>query len=199
MQAHGRFEQEAWRYDDHTLDVYREYVLLHERLVPYIRAAAAAAARTGVPIIRPLCMVEPGDPRGWAIADSYLFGPSLWVAPVLEEGARQRSVYLPPGEWIEPRTGRSVAGGRDVLVPAPIDRVPVWVRRGAIVVTHPAEHVAKGLGYVDESERPLEATLWGRPRGGRAQAKLADGTEIRWRRGTWSVSPAGRDVVLAER
>ncbi len=46
MQAHGRFEQEAWRYDDHTLDIYREYVLLHERLVPYIRAAAATAARS---------------------------------------------------------------------------------------------------------------------------------------------------------
>ncbi len=45
MHAHGRFEQEAWTYDAQTLDVYREYVLLHERLVPYVRAAAATAAR----------------------------------------------------------------------------------------------------------------------------------------------------------
>ncbi len=199
MQAHGRFEQEAWRYDDHTLDAYREYVLLHERLVPYIRAAAATATRTGLPIIRPLCMVDPDDRRGWAISDAYLFGPSLWVAPVLEEGATQRSTYLPPGEWIEPRTGAEHAGGRDVLVSAPVDRVPLWVRRGAIVVTHPAEHVADGLGYESEADRPLEATLWGRPRGGRAQAKLADGTEVRWRRGSWSVSPPGRDVILVER
>jgi alpha-D-xyloside xylohydrolase len=199
MQAHGRFEQEAWRYDDHTLDTYREYVLLHERLVPYIRAAAATAARTGLPIIRPLCLVDPLDPLGWTMGDSYLFGPSLWVAPVVEEGATQRRAYLPPGEWIEPRTGAAHAGGRDVLVSAPVDRIPFWVRKGALVVTYPAEHVAAGLGYEAEADRPLEATLWGSPRGGRAQAKLADGTQVRWRRGSWSVSPSGRDVILTER
>jgi alpha-glucosidase (family GH31 glycosyl hydrolase) len=199
MQAHGRFEQEAWRYDDHTLDTYREYVLLHERLVPYIRAAAATAARTGLPIIRPLCLVDPRDPRGWTMGDSYLFGPSLWIAPVVEEGATQRMAYLPPGEWIEPRTGAAHAGGRDVLVSAPVDRIPFWVRKGALVVTYAAEHVAAGLGYEAEADRPLEATLWGSPRGGRAQAKLADGTQVRWRRGSWSVSPSGRDVILTER
>src|SRR5919201_6876794 len=90
MQAHGRFEQEAWTYDAETLDVYREYVLLHERLVPYVRAAAATAARSGLPIIRPLCLVDPSDPRGWAISDAYGYGPALWVAPVLEAGARER-------------------------------------------------------------------------------------------------------------
>ena len=68
MQAHGRFEQEAWRYDGGTLRAYREYVLLHERLVPYIRAAAATAARSGLPITRPLCLADPSDPRGWTIA-----------------------------------------------------------------------------------------------------------------------------------
>ena len=54
MQAHGRFDQEAWRYDDETLRSYRDLVVLHERLVPYIHAAARTAARTGLPIMRPL-------------------------------------------------------------------------------------------------------------------------------------------------
>ena len=133
------------------------------------------------------------------MGDSYLFGPSLWVAPVMEEGATQRRAYLPPGEWIEPRTGAAHAGGRDVLVSAPVDRIPFWVRKGALVVTYAAEHVAAGLGYEAEADRRLEATLWGSPRGGRAQAKLADGTQVRWRRGSWSVSPSGRDVILTER
>ena len=98
MHAHGRFEQEAWTYDAQTLDVYREYVLLHERLVPYVRAAAATAARSGLPIVRPLLLSDPGDPRGWAMADAYGYGPSLWVAPVLEAGAREREVELPAGD-----------------------------------------------------------------------------------------------------
>ena len=190
MQAHGRFEQEAWRYDDHTLDVYREYVLLHERLVPYIRAAAATAARTGLPIIRPLCLVDPGDPRGWTIADSYLFGPSLWVAPVLEEGASAA-----PGATFPPASGssRGRAAARGAGTSSSRRRSIGSLSgfgRGAILVTYPAEHVAAGLGYEREGDRPLEATLWGRPRGGRAQAKLADGTGFDGARGSWSVSPA---------
>jgi alpha-D-xyloside xylohydrolase len=198
MQAHGRFEQEAWRYDGHTLDTYREYVLLHERLVPYIRAAAASAARCGLPIIRPLALSDPSDSVGWRLADAYGFGPALWVAPVLERGATERRVYLPRGNWIDFWTGEPASGGLEVTAPAPRERIPVWVRRGSIVVTHPADAVASGLGLEGEAERPLEAALWGRPRGGRAKARLADGTVIRWVDGDWSAEPAGREVSFSE-
>ena len=64
MQAHARMPQEPWHYGDRMVDTYRAYVLLHEQLVPYVRAAAATASRTGVPIIRPLCLIDPDDPRG---------------------------------------------------------------------------------------------------------------------------------------
>jgi len=189
MHAHGRFPQEAWRYDAETLDLYRAFVLLHERLVPYVRAAAATAARCGLPVVRPLLLTDPADPRGWTIPDAYGYGPSLWVAPVLEAGAREREVELPRGDWIDLWTEEAVPGGADRVAPAPLERIPVWVRRGAIVVTYPAEHVAAGLGDVPERERPLEATLWGEPACGRARARLADGTVVRWREGEWSVTP----------
>jgi len=196
MQAHGRFEQEAWTYDERTLRLYREAVLLHERLLPYVRAAAATAARTGLPIVRPLCLSDPSDVRGWSIADAYGYGPALWVAPVLEHGAREREVDLPRGDWIDFWTGEEIAGGGEIVVAAPLERIPVWVRRGAIVVTHPASHVAAGVGDTPEGERPLEATLWGEPPCGRAMARLADGTRIRWTRGEWS-TPPGRQVTFS--
>ena len=164
MQAHGRMAQEPWTYDERTLRIYRSYVLLHERLVPYIRAAAATAQRSGLPIIRPLHLIDPADDRGWTIADAYGFGPALWVAPVLDEGARSREVVLPRGDWIEAWSGAHVRGGGEVVAPAPRELIPVWVRSGSIVVTHPAGHVAGGLGDTPEHERPLEATLWGEPR-----------------------------------
>ena len=198
MQAHGRMVQEPWTYDDRTLGIYRAYVLLHERLVPYIRAAAATAARSGVPITRPLHLTDPGDDRGWTVADAYGFGPALWVAPVLDEGAREREVALPRGDWIETWSGTRVRGGGDVLAPAPRELIPVWVRGGSIVVTCPAAHVATGLGDTPEHERPLEATLWGEPRLGHTAVRLADGTKIAWRRGRWSVDRE-RDVTFAER
>ncbi len=198
MQAHGRMPQEPWHYGEDILELYRAYVLLHEQLVPYVRAAAATAARTGLPIVRPLCLSDPSDPRGWTIPDAYGYGPALWVAPVLEEGAREREVALPRGDWIEAVTGAHVRGGDEVLVAAPLHATPLWVRRGSIVITYPAEHVARGLGDTPEGERPLVATLWGEPRLGRAAARLADGTTIRWRRGRWSVDRE-RDVAFVER
>ena len=138
MQAHSRMPQEPWNYGARVADLYRGYVLLHEQLIPYVRAAARTAAHTGLPIIRPLCLIDPADARGWSITDAYGYGPALWVAPVLDQGAREREVALPRGEWIETWSDERVRGGGDVVVPAPLHRIPVWVRAGSIVVTHPA-------------------------------------------------------------
>jgi alpha-D-xyloside xylohydrolase len=194
MHAHARMPQEPWHYGERVLDAYRAYVLLHERLVPYVRAAAASAARTGLPIIRPLCLTDPSDARGWTLTDAYGYGPALWVAPVLDDGAREREVALPRGDWIETWSGERVRGGGEVVVETPLHRIPVWVRAGSIVVTHPADHVARGLGDVPEPQRPLEATLWGTPRLRRAAARLADGTVVRWRAGRWTVSDPERSL-----
>ena len=112
--------------------------VLHERLVPYIRAAAATAERSGLPIMRPLCLVDPADPEGWAIADSYFLGPALWVAPVLEEGATSRRTYLPRGEWVCWWTRRAAhAAATGSTADAPLERIPLWVRAGSIVVDLP--------------------------------------------------------------
>lgn len=105
---------------------------------------------------------------------------------------------LPRGRWIDFWTGARVRGGGMVVAPAPLARIPVWVREGSIVVTYPAGHVGAGLGDSDERERPLEATLWGEPALGRASARLADGTRVRWHDGDWSASPR-RAIAFSER
>ena len=145
-----------------------------------------------MPIIRPLCLTDPADPRGWSISDAYGYGPALWVAPVLDRAETERETLLPRGDWIDFWTGEQVEGGREVVATAPLGRIPVWVRAGSLVVTYPADHVAAGLGDTPEEERPLEATLWGEPPLGRASARLADGTRVRWHSGEWSVCPERR-------
>jgi len=198
MHAHSRMPQEPWHYGERVVDSYRAYVLLHEQLVPYVRAAALTAAVTGLPIMRPLALLDPSDPRGFTVDDAYGYGPALWVAPVLADGAREREVSLPRGRWVETWSGQTVVGGGESVVKAPLERIPVWVRSGSIVVTYPAEHVAEGLGDVREDERPLVATLWGRPRLGRTAARLPDGDRIAWRDGRWEL-PRGRSVTVVDR
>ena len=95
--------------------------------------------------------------------------------------------------------GRAVRGGGEVVVPAPLERIPVWVRAGSIVVTYPAAHVARGLGDVPEARAAAGGDAVGAAAPGSAAARLADGTRIGWRRGRWWVSPdSGRDVEFRE-
>ena len=191
MQAHARFQQEPWTYDAETLRVYREHVLLHERLVPYVRAAAATAARAGLPIVRPLLLTDPGDARGWAIADAYGYGPSLWVAPVLEAGAREVEVDLPRGDWIDMWTGARCAGGGG--------------RRGGAAGAH------AGVGPRRLADRHLPGGARGRRARRRARARAPAGghavgiAAVRPRHGPprgrdrGAVDPAGEWSVTPER
>ena len=132
--------------------IVRRYQKLRTQLVPYIFNAAWQAHETGLPLMRAPFLHHPDDPQVWEIKREYYFGPDLFVAPVIEEGALERTLYLPEGQWIElwQKTeydgdlagggtggfrlgGVPIEGGRQVTVDAPIDQIPVFVRMGAIV------------------------------------------------------------------
>ena len=121
-----------------ALDVYRKYAVLNMSLFPYRYAAAQEAARTGMPMMRALALLYQDDARARAAKDEYLFGPDLLVAPVIDEGT-ERTVYLPAGEWVDYWTGASVAGGKVVVADAPLDRIPVWARAGAVIAKIPED------------------------------------------------------------
>jgi hypothetical protein len=88
-----------------------------------------------------------------------------------------------------------VGRGAEVIARAPLGQIPVWVRAGALVLSYPAEHVARGLGDTPEAERPIVATLWGSPDSGRATKGLVDGLIVRWsEREGWSCSDPDREV-----
>ncbi|HXT00580.1 MAG TPA: TIM-barrel domain-containing protein [Elusimicrobiota bacterium] len=116
----------------------RHYLKLRYRLMPYIYSYAWEASRTGLPLTRALLLEFPGDPGSVAApGDEYLFGRELLVAPVLREGLANRSVYFPPGKWFDWDDGVEYEGGRDWVVRAPQDRIPVAVRAGAIIPMAP--------------------------------------------------------------
>jgi alpha-D-xyloside xylohydrolase len=124
------------RDDPAMLEGLTHYHRLRYRLLPYIYSLAADTWFADGTIMRPLVMDFAGDRRAWDIDDQYLFGPALLVAPVTEFEARAREVYLPAGaEWYEAGSGQRLSGGRSYTAPAPRERMPLFVRGGAIVPT----------------------------------------------------------------
>ena len=132
-----------WDFDKSTgghqaLDVYRKYAVLHMSLFPYRYAAALEAAKTGMPIMRALVLEYQDDPHARTAKDEYLFGPDMLVAPVIDEGT-QRTVYLPPGQWVNYWTGAETTGNQVIVAEAPVETIPVFVRAGAVIPKIPED------------------------------------------------------------
>lgn len=145
MEVHSTKNISPWNFDRNeapgsheALDIYRKYAVLHMSLFPYRYAAAQQSAHTGMPLMRSLVLNYQDDAHARTTRDEYLFGPDFLVAPILDTGT-QRSVYLPPGEWIDYWTGASQGGGRTVVADASVDRIPLWTRAGAVVPKIPED------------------------------------------------------------
>jgi alpha-D-xyloside xylohydrolase len=121
------------------------YNRLRYRLMPYVYTLAGDTFHKDGTIMRGLVMDFPGDRMAWNVADQYMFGPSLLVAPVTRFKARSREVYLPAGTgWYNFHTGQIEAGGRTIRAAAPYEHLPLYVRAGSIVPTGPAiQHTAE--------------------------------------------------------
>jgi alpha-glucosidase (family GH31 glycosyl hydrolase) len=143
MQYHSDFNEHRLPLRDRTpwniaersgrpevIELYGRLARLRVRLQPYIEAEAAACAAAGLPLMRPLFLDWPGDPQAWQVEDQYCFGRALLVAPILEEGARQRWVYLPAGEWSDVWTGAVLHGPAWIDCPAEPGTISVFQRQG---------------------------------------------------------------------
>jgi alpha-D-xyloside xylohydrolase len=156
FRTHGhRPSNEMWAFPK-VEPVLIEYDKLRYRLMPYIYSLAWAVHSDDATIQRPLVMDWRTDAKVWNIGDQFMFGPALMVAPVLEQGATSRRVYLPqtPG-WYDFWTGERVQGGREVEANAPLDRIPLYVRAGSIVPMGPEIEYAS-----EDPDGPIELRIY---------------------------------------
>jgi alpha-D-xyloside xylohydrolase len=136
---HGELRpREPWMIGDDSHPAYKAIVKfdrLRYRLLPYVYSLAGAVTLDGDTMMRPLVMDFPADATARSLADEYLFGPALLVAPVTSYQARSRPVYLPatPGGWFDFWTGAPETGARSIAAPAPYDAIPLYVRAGSIL------------------------------------------------------------------
>jgi alpha-glucosidase (family GH31 glycosyl hydrolase) len=135
MRAHGEREHnEVWAYGKQAETILSKYLRLRYQLLPYTYSLAYGTNQTGAPFMRALFMDFPNDPNVAAIGDEYMFGPALLVAPVTDQGATSRTVYLPRGvDWYNYWTNERYKGGQTITASAPIDTIPLFVRAGSIL------------------------------------------------------------------
>jgi alpha-glucosidase (family GH31 glycosyl hydrolase) len=185
FRAHGWVWREhvPWAHGSEVEAICRQYAELRYRLMPYTYTLAWQARTAGLPLMRPMVLGYPDDPRVWELGSQYLWGEDLLVAPVTREGARSWPVYLPAGGWYDFWTHERHEGGRGVAVDAPLDRLPLLVRAGAIVPLGPVVQHA--------DERPLEeVTLLIYPEGrSRFELYEDDGRTNGYRRGAHATTP----------
>ncbi len=199
-------------WDDDQLPHWRRYAKLRTQLYPYLVAADATYRATGLPIMRHHALVHPGQRRAARRDDQFLFGPDLLVAPVVEPGARTRSVYLPRGRWVDLwrsarydarggglklRRARQLRGGRAVRLPAPLNELPLLARAGTVLplLSPDVDTLAgygSGAGVVKLSDRRDRMQLLAFPRG-RSSARFMRGERLLSREGAdgWSLTVLG--------
>ncbi len=134
----GSKDQEPFAYGDEYTRINRQTIELRYKMLPYLYTLFHEHTETGAPVMRPLWFEYPSDTRTYLMDDEYLVGRDLLVAPVLREGALKRHVYFPKGDaWLDWWTGQRYEGGADADVDAPIDRLPLFARAGAVIPTQP--------------------------------------------------------------
>lgn len=119
MRSHeGNRPDDNLQYDStpELLACFARWSRVHAHLAPYVRHLCDEAAEFGLPAQRPLFLHHAEDESLYAVQDQYLYGADLVVAPVIEDGARERTVILPgEGEWIHAFTGEAYQSGTHTI------------------------------------------------------------------------------------
>jgi alpha-glucosidase (family GH31 glycosyl hydrolase) len=157
----------------------RKYLELRYRMLPYLYSAVRECATTGMPILRALWLHYPDDPKAVACGDQYLWGRDLLVAPVVEEGATSRRVYLPRGAWYDFWSGERVEGGAEISRKVDLETMPLFVRAGTILPLGPVKQCVE-----ERVDQPLSVSI--HP-GADASFLLYedDGSSFDYRQGKW--------------
>ncbi|WP_185234675.1 TIM-barrel domain-containing protein [Teredinibacter franksiae] len=160
------------------------YTRLRYRLMPYIYSIAGDMYHKDATLMRGLVMDFPKDEIAGNLNDQYMFGPSILVSPVYENGARSRNLYLPAGtSWYDFYTGAKSDGGQHVEAAAPLNRMPLYVKAGSIIPTAPE------VQYADQIlNAPITLNVY-TGADGNFELYEDDGRSYGYEKGEWSRIP----------
>jgi alpha-glucosidase len=185
FRTHSSFNtsrREPWAFGPEALRILREVLRLRYRLLPYYYTLAWQAHQTGLPLLRPLFWHNLPDQALWDIDDAFLLGDALLVAPVVREGATERTLSrLPAGEWYHFWDDTHLCGNEAATVPAPLARIPLFVQAGHL------------LPMADDERLALH--LYGATGSGTVYTDSGDGYGA-WRLDHWHWEQQGSNLIV---
>lgn len=141
---HG--DKEPWVFEDKYLNIVRRFIELRYELLPYIYTTFWQYSTFGTPMLHSLSMLEQEDKQTYFREDEFLLGKKILVCPVMSEGAKGRTMYLPEGNWYDFWDDSIIEGKQEIGTVTPLDQIPIFIREGSIIPMQPK------MQYVDEFE-----------------------------------------------
>ena len=141
---HG--DQEPWSFDEEVTGIVRKFIELRYQLLPYLYTMFWKYVKEGVPMLKSLVYYDQADHQTHFRTDEFIFGEQILVCPIQEPNAQGRRMYIPRGKWHNYWTGEVVEGGMEKWVVADIDKIPIFIKSGAIIPKYPVQQ------YVGEKE-----------------------------------------------
>lgn len=124
-------DNEIWSFGEENYHILKKFIEIRELLRDYTRGLMKEAHEAGAPVMRAMFYEFPEDAVTWDLKTQYMYGSDILVAPVVEEHAVSRTVYLPAGNsWTHAGTGEVYEGGQWIDVKAEIDTLPIFLRDG---------------------------------------------------------------------
>lgn len=165
---------EPWEFGEEVEDICRQFIELRYRLMPYLYTLFHNAHATGDPIQRPTLYDFPEDPAALEQNDDFMFGPAMLISPVTRPGVTTWDTYLPAGTlWFNLWDDELYPGGQKVTTSAPLSRLPIFVRDGAIIPMAPVSQF--------DGEQPTDLlTLEAYPTGAASSFVLYEDDGISW-------------------
>ncbi len=173
--------QEPWSFGPTVERISREAIELRYRLMPYTYSLFEESSRKGVPVMRAMVVEFPDDEATYEIEDQFMWGDLILVAPVVEKGARERSVYFPKGRWYRLDDDSVEQGPGRADVSAKLDELPLYIREGAIVPLGPV------MNYTGERQwDPLTLEVYPGAEPSWFELYEDDGESLDYRRGEFA-------------
>ena len=137
--AHGLDTQptEPWGYGETAEEICKNFISLRYKLLPYIYTMAFENHTTGMPLARPLFFEYPDDEYLTNYSDAYMWGGSILVSPVVDEGQTSKEIYLPDGEWVDFYNDVVLHGKQTYSIETTLERLPLFIKRGSIIPMQP--------------------------------------------------------------